>query len=175
MFVGITVGMIIGSSVGWVTPATRYLVGSWLVFPGQLFLATINMNDTALFQAVAAIFLDQVFNINIGFSGMMLVVVMAIGASIGSPATPGVSIVILSITLTTISVLPAGIALIMRVDQVLEMSRTAINVTGDLVATKLMDKWKGSEQIIETELAQPEQHETIRHQTGVDVITYPQT
>ena len=133
------------------------------------------MNDTALFQAVAAIFLDQVFNIDIGFSGMMLVVVMAVGASIGSPATPGVGIVILSITLTTIGVPPAGIALIMGVDRIPDMSRTAINVTGDLVAAKLMDKWIGSEQTLETELAQQEQYETIRQQTGADVITHPQT
>ncbi len=137
--------------------------------------ATINMNGTALYQAVAAVFLAQVFNIDIGFSGMMLVVVMAVGASIGSPATPGVGIVILSITLTTIGVPPAGIALIMGVDRILDMSRTAINVTGDLVAAKLMDKWIGGEQSLESELAQQEQHETIRDQTGEDVITKSST
>ncbi|MDX2464778.1 MAG: dicarboxylate/amino acid:cation symporter [Porticoccus sp.] len=137
--------------------------------------ATINMNGTALYQAVAAVFLAQVFNIDIGFSGMMLVVVMAVGASIGSPATPGVGIVILSITLTTIGVPPAGIALIMGVDRILDMSRTAINVTGDLVAAKLMDKWIGGEQSLESEQAQQEQHEMIRDQTGEDVITKPST
>lgn len=133
--------------------------------------ATINMNGTALYQAVAAVFLAQVFNIDIGLSGMILVVVMAVGASIGSPATPGVGIVILSITLTTIGVPAAGIALIMGVDRILDMSRTAINVTGDLVAAKLMDKWIGGEQSLESELAQQERHETIRHETGEDVIT----
>jgi Na+/H+-dicarboxylate symporter len=133
--------------------------------------ATINMNGTALYQAVAAIFLAQVFNIDIGFGGMVLVVVMAVGASIGSPATPGVGIVILSITLTTIGVPAAGIALLMGVDRILDMSRTALNVTGDLVAAKLMDQWIGGEQSLESELAQQEQHETMRKQTGEDVIT----
>ncbi len=111
--------------------------------------ATINMNGTALYQAVATVFLAQVFNIDIGLSGMVLVVVMAVGASIGSPATPGVGIVILSITLASIGVPPTGIALIMGVDRILDMSRTAINVTGDLVAAKLLDKWVGSTPPIE--------------------------
>ncbi len=107
--------------------------------------ATINMNGTALYQAVATVFLAQVFNIEIGLSGMALVVVMAVGASIGSPATPGVGIVILSITLTSIGVPATGIALIMGVDRILDMCRTAINVTGDLVAAKLLDKWVGDD------------------------------
>lgn len=121
--------------------------------------ATINMNGTALYQAIAAVFLAQVYAIDIGISGMILVVVMAVGASIGSPATPGVGIVILSITLATIGVPPAGIALIMGVDRILDMSRTAINVTGDLVAAKLMDKWIGSESVIQHSQAdkQPKQ------------------
>ena len=103
--------------------------------------ATINMNGTALYQAIAAMFLAQVFNIDIGLGGMALVVIMAVGASIGSPGTPGVGIVILATTLATIGVPATGIALIMGVDRILDMSRTAINVTGDLVAAKLMDGW----------------------------------
>ena len=63
----------------------------------------------------------------------------------------------------------------MGVDRILDMSRTAINVTGDLVAAKLMDKWIGGEQSLESELAQQEQHETIRNQTGEDVITKSST
>ncbi|MCK0153768.1 dicarboxylate/amino acid:cation symporter [Alcanivorax sp. S6407] len=103
--------------------------------------ATINMNGTALYQAIAAVFLAQVFNIDIGLGGMALVVIMAVGASIGSPGTPGVGIVILATTLATIGVPATGVALIMGVDRILDMSRTAINVTGDLVAAKLMDRW----------------------------------
>lgn len=133
--------------------------------------ATINMNGTALYQAVAAVFLAQVFNIDIGAGGMALVVIMAVGASIGSPATPGVGIVILSVTLATIGVPPTGIALIMGVDRILDMSRTAINVMGDLVAAKLMNQWIGGEQSLESELEKQQEQETLRHQTGEDVIT----
>lgn len=115
--------------------------------------ATINMNGTALYQAVAAVFLAQVFNIEISFSSMILIVVMTVGASIGSPATPGVGIVILSLTLTSIGVPTAGIALIMGVDRILDMSRTAINVTGDLVAAKLLDSWLGLQQSSEPSAA----------------------
>lgn len=107
--------------------------------------ATINMNGTALYQGVAAIFLAQVFGVEIGTGGLVLIVLTAVGASIGSPATPGVGIVILSSILVTVGVPPAGVALIMGVDRILDMSRTALNVTGDLVACVLMDKWVPAE------------------------------
>ncbi len=107
--------------------------------------ATINMNGTALYQGVAAIFLAQIYGVDIGLGGMALIVVTAVGASIGAPATPGVGIVILSMLLATVGIPPAGIALIMGVDRILDMSRTAINVSGDLVTAKLMDVWVGGE------------------------------
>ncbi len=97
--------------------------------------ATINMNGTALYQAVAAVFLAQVFGIDIGTGGLVLIVAMAVGASIGSPATPGVGIVILASIVASIGVPPAGVALVMGVDRLLDMCRTAVNVTGDLVAS----------------------------------------
>ncbi len=103
--------------------------------------ATINMNGTALYQSVATVFLAQVYGIDLSLANMVLVVTMAIGASIGSPATPGVGIVILSMVLTTVGIPPSGIALIMGVDRILDMSRTAINVTGDLVTARLMEAW----------------------------------
>ena len=107
--------------------------------------ATINMNGTALYQGVAAIFLAQVFGVEIGTGGLVLIVLTAVGASIGSPATPGVGIVILSSILVTVGVPPAGVALIMGVDRILDMSRTALNVTGDLVACVLMNRWVPAE------------------------------
>lgn len=103
--------------------------------------ATINMNGTALYQGVAAIFLAQVFGIDIGISGMLLITVTAVGAAIGSPATPGVGIVILAMVLDSVGIPAAGIALIMGVDRILDMSRTAVNVAGDLTACILMDRW----------------------------------
>ena len=115
--------------------------------------ATINMNGTALYQAVAAIFLAQAYNIDISLSGMLLIVTMAVGASIGSPATPGVGIVILATILVTVGIPAEGIALIMGVDRILDMTRTAINVAGDIVAAKLMSKWtNGSTENTEPEI-----------------------
>jgi Na+/H+-dicarboxylate symporter len=103
--------------------------------------ATINMNGTALYQGAAAVFLAQVYDIDISAGGMALIVVMAVGASIGSPATPGVGIVILAMVLSTVGIPAEGVALLMGVDRILDMSRTAINVAGDLVASKLMNCW----------------------------------
>jgi Na+/H+-dicarboxylate symporter len=108
--------------------------------------ATINMNGTALYQGVAAIFIAQVFGVDISTSGMLLIVVTAVGASIGSPATPGVGIVILAMVLEAAGIPTAGIALIMGVDRILDMSRTAVNVCGDLVACRLMNHWIGETQ-----------------------------
>jgi Na+/H+-dicarboxylate symporter len=107
--------------------------------------ATINMNGTALYQAVATVFLAQVYGIDLSIGSMALVVAMAVGASIGSPATPGVGIVILAMVLETVGIPASGVALIMGVDRILDMSRTAINVTGDLVTCALMERWVGGE------------------------------
>lgn len=115
----------------------RPLVSQFIIPLG----ATINMNGTALYQGVAAIFLAQVFGVDIGPGGLTLIVLTAVGASIGSPATPGVGIVVLASILATVGVPPAGIALIMGVDRILDMSRTSLNVVGDLVACVLMDRW----------------------------------
>ncbi len=133
--------------------------------------ATINMNGTALYQGVAAIFLAQVFGVEIGLGGMMLIILTAVGASIGAPATPGVGIVILSMVLSTVGIPAAGIALIMGVDRILDMSRTAINVSGDLVAAKLMDIWVGGKVSRKEEVLAELQRERIRKETGEDVLT----
>lgn len=103
--------------------------------------ATINMDGTALYQVVAALFLTQVFGVDLSGGQMLLLVATTIGASIGSPSTPGVGIVILATILANIGVPPSGIALIIGVDRVLDMSRTAINVSGDITACVVMDKW----------------------------------
>lgn len=76
---------------------------------------------------------------------MLVLVVVAVGASIGSPATPGVGIVILAMILNSVGIPAAGIALIMGVDRLLDMCRTAVNVTGDLVACVIMHRWLGAE------------------------------
>jgi Na+/H+-dicarboxylate symporter len=103
--------------------------------------ATINMNGTALYQGVAAMFLAQVYGIEISTAGMALITAMAVGASIGSPATPGVGIVILAMVLSTVGIPAEGIALLMGVDRILDMCRTSVNVAGDVVASKLLNRW----------------------------------
>jgi Na+/H+-dicarboxylate symporter len=101
---------------------------------------TINMAGTALYQGIATLFLAQVYQVEVGLSGLLLVVVLAVGASIGSPGTPGIGIVILSMMLGTVGIPAEGIALIIGVDRVLDMSRTTLNVAGDLVAASVIDQ-----------------------------------
>ena len=109
--------------------------------------ATINMDGTALYQVIAALFLTQVFGVDLSNGQLLLLAATTIGASIGSPSTPGVGIVILATILSNIGVPPSGIALIIGVDRILDMSRTAINVSGDIAACLVMDKWLPSETI----------------------------
>jgi Na+/H+-dicarboxylate symporter len=106
---------------------------------------TINMAGTALYQAVATLFLAQVFAVDISLSGMVLIVVMATGAAIGSPGTPGVGIVILATILTSVGIPAAGVAIILGVDRLLDMCRTVVNVTGDLAASVIIDHLTRSE------------------------------
>lgn len=102
--------------------------------------ATINMDGTALYQAVAAIFLCQVFGIDLSFGETLLLLVTTIGASIGTPALPGVGLIVLATILSSIGVPPEGVGLILGVDRLLDMCRTTVNVTGDLTATAVMDR-----------------------------------
>ncbi len=102
--------------------------------------ATINMDGTALYQVCAAIFLTQIFGIELSFFELVILAITTVGASIGTPSTPGVGIVILATILQTIGVPIEGIALILGVDRILDMCRTTINVTGDLTATLVMKK-----------------------------------
>ena len=103
--------------------------------------ATINMDGTALYQATAAIFLCQVFGIDLTLGQTILLLLTTIGASIGTPAMPGVGLIVLATILTSIGVPPAGLGIILGVDRLLDMCRTTINVTGDLTATAVMQQW----------------------------------
>lgn len=103
--------------------------------------ATINMDGTALYQTIAAIFLVQAFGVDISASELLLLMLTTIGASIGAPSTPGVGIVILATLLSSVGVPAEGIGLILGVDRILDMCRTTLNVTGDLTACCVMDKW----------------------------------
>jgi Na+/H+-dicarboxylate symporter len=96
--------------------------------------ATINMTGTAMYQGVATVFLAQVFNVELGLTNYLFIVTMAVAASIGSPATPGAGIIILSMVLEGVGIPAAGVALILGVDRILDMCRTSVNVLGDVVA-----------------------------------------
>jgi Na+/H+-dicarboxylate symporter len=132
--------------------------------------ATINMNGTALYQSIAAVFLAQVFGVELGFGALLLLMITVVGASIGTPSTPGVGIVILALILTSVGIPTAGIALIIGVDRILDMSRTAVNVTGDLVACVVMDKWVGGKKTAKEEVMNAERDERQRRNLGEDVI-----
>ncbi len=111
--------------------------------------ATVNMDGTALYQVVAAIFLTQLFGIELGVNELVLLIMTTVGASIGAPSTPGVGIVILATIIEGIGVPLSGIALIIGVDRILDMSRTAVNVTGDLAACTVMERWLGNKELVD--------------------------
>ncbi|MDH3502639.1 MAG: dicarboxylate/amino acid:cation symporter [Nitrosopumilus sp.] len=102
--------------------------------------ATINMDGTALYQIVAVFFLAQLFNIDLGFTTILLISLTALAASIGAPSAPGTGIVILSTILIAAGIPPVGVVLLLGVDRILDMTRTMINVTGDLTACLFFDK-----------------------------------
>ena len=93
--------------------------------------ATINMDGTALYQAVATVFIAQALNIPLDIGAQLTIVLTAVLASIGTAAVPGAGIVMLVIILEAVGVPSAGIALILGVDRILDMMRTTVNVTGD--------------------------------------------
>ena len=93
--------------------------------------ATINMDGTALYQAVAAVFIAQTLGMDLTLGAQLTIVFTAVLASIGTAAVPGAGIIMLIIILEAVGVPSAGIALILGVDRILDMMRTVTNVTGD--------------------------------------------
>ncbi|MDH5432000.1 MAG: dicarboxylate/amino acid:cation symporter [Nitrosopumilus sp.] len=101
--------------------------------------ATINMDGTALYQIIAVFFLAQLFNIDLGFTTILLISLTALAASIGAPSAPGTGIVILSTILIAAGIPPVAVVLLLGVDRILDMTRTMVNVTGDLTACLFFD------------------------------------
>ncbi len=132
--------------------------------------ATVNMDGTALYQGIATIFLAQVFGLSLGVTALLLLLVTIVGASIGSPGTPGVGIAILSVILNSMGIPIGALALILGVDRILDMSRTAINVTGDLTAGSFLDSLIKKEKIHKKMLKEEKNLEKIRRRTGEDII-----
>ena len=109
--------------------------------------ATINMDGTSLYQAVAAVFIAQALNFDLTFTDQLMIVLTALLASIGSAAVPGAGMVMLVIVLESVGFpadkLAIGLALIFAVDRPLDMCRTVINVTGDATVSTVIAKLEG--------------------------------
>ena len=97
--------------------------------------ATINMDGTAIMQGAAVIFAAQAFGIDLPTSALLSVIVTATAASIGTAGVPGVGTIMLTMVFNTVGLPAEGVAMIMGIDRILDMGRTAINVTGDAVVT----------------------------------------
>ena len=108
------------------------------------FGATINMDGTAIMQGVATIFIANVYAIDLGLSGYLTVIGMAVLASIGTAGVPGVGLIMLAMVFNQVGLPVEGIALIMGVDRLLDMMRTAVNITGDAAITSIVAKSEGS-------------------------------
>ncbi|MDD4748701.1 MAG: dicarboxylate/amino acid:cation symporter [Methanosarcinaceae archaeon] len=132
--------------------------------------ATVNMDGTALYQAVAAVFLAQTFGVELGLLELTLIMLTTVGASIGTPSAPGVGIIILAMILNSVGIPTEGIALIIGVDRIIDMSRTAVNVTGDVVACTVMDRWVGGRLSAQAELARESRRDLRRSKLREDVI-----
>jgi Na+/H+-dicarboxylate symporter len=98
------------------------------------------MDGTAIMQGVATVFISQVYNIDLSATDYVLVVLTATLASIGTAGVPGVGLVMLAMVLQQVGLPVEGIALIIGVDRLLDMTRTAVNITGDAMVSCLVGK-----------------------------------
>lgn len=105
--------------------------------------ATINMDGTAIMQGVATAFIAQAYGIDIGLSGYLAVIATATLASIGTAGVPGVGLIMLAMVLQQVNLPVEGIALIIGVDRLLDMLRTAVNVTGDASVSCVVARSEG--------------------------------
>ena len=105
--------------------------------------ATINMDGTAIMQGVATVFIAQAYNIDISLTGYLMVILTATLASIGTAGVPGVGLITLALVLQQVGLPVEGIALIIGVDRLLDMIRTAINVTGDAAVSTIVGRSEG--------------------------------
>jgi len=105
--------------------------------------ATINMDGTAIMQGIATGFIAQFYGIDLSISQYLMVVIMVIMASIGTAGVPSVGLVLLAGVLAQVGLPEEGIALILGVDRLLDMIRTAVNITGDATVTTIVAKSEG--------------------------------
>ena len=107
------------------------------------FGATINMDGTAIMQGVATVFIANVYNVELGVMGYLTVILMSVLASVGTAGVPGVGLIMLSMVFTQVGLPVEGIGLILGVDRLLDMIRTAVNVSGDAAVSSIVAKSEG--------------------------------
>lgn len=105
--------------------------------------ATINMDGTAIMQGVAVVFIAQVYGLDLNLAQILTVVLMATLASIGTAGVPGVGLIMLAMVLNQIGLPVEAISLIIGIDRLLDMVRTAVNITGDAMVTTVVAQWEG--------------------------------
>ena len=105
--------------------------------------ATINMDGTAIMQGVATVFIAQAYGLGLEFTDYLMVIITATLASIGTAGVPGVGLIMLSMVLKQVGLPVEGIGLIIGIDRLLDMVRTAVNVTGDSAVSCIVAKREG--------------------------------
>lgn len=105
--------------------------------------ATINMNGTALYQGVTAVFIAQVYGMNLGIGDQLAIILTATLASIGAAGAPAMGVLMLVVVLKQVGIPLEGIALILGVERILDMSRTVINITGDIATAAVVAHSEG--------------------------------
>ncbi|MEO1254322.1 MAG: dicarboxylate/amino acid:cation symporter, partial [Bacteroidota bacterium] len=105
--------------------------------------ATINMDGTALFQCLTLFFMAQGYGIGLAVPDILLITLTIVAASIGTPAVPGGGVIVLASILENSGIPVEGLIIIVGIDRILGMFRTTVNVTGDLTATTIFNKWYG--------------------------------
>jgi Na+/H+-dicarboxylate symporter len=105
--------------------------------------ATVNMNGTSLYQSVAAVFIAQALGMELTFGQQVMIVLTSTLAAVGSAGVPGAGLIMLIVVLEAIGIPAAGIALIMAPDRILDMFRTVVNITGDVVVAAVIASKEG--------------------------------
>lgn len=112
--------------------------------------ATINMDGTAIMQGVATVFIAQAFGVPLGINELVVVVLTAVLASIGTASVPGAGLIMLAMVLESVGLPVEGIALILGVDRILDMLRTAVNITGDAACAVIISKSEEKNLVMES-------------------------
>ena len=120
----------------------------WVVPFSPLTVTTVNMNGTALYECVAAMFIAQVYGIHLSFTAQFTVVLLALLTSIGVAGIPAASLVAIVIIMNAVGLPPEGIGLILAVDRVLDMCRTSVNIFGDSCGAVIIGRSEGETGIL---------------------------